>query len=62
MDGGHTREQEAGGQKPRVLSIDDYYMTEVMEETTDERGMKRKTRVMKYQHDADMEEVCLWLS
>ncbi|CAN0524603.1 unnamed protein product, partial [Ectocarpus sp. 12 AP-2014] len=50
-------ENEAGGQKPRVLSIDDYYMTEVMEEKTDERGVKRKVAVMKYQHDAEMEEV-----
>ncbi|CAN0443471.1 unnamed protein product, partial [Ectocarpus fasciculatus] len=46
---------EAGGQKPRVLSIDDYYMAEVMEEKTDERGVKRKVAVMKYQHDAEME-------
>ncbi|CAN0483940.1 unnamed protein product, partial [Ectocarpus sp. 8 AP-2014] len=50
-------ENEAGGQKPRVLSIDDYYMTEVMEEKTDERGVKRKVAVTKYQHDAEMEEV-----
>lgn len=49
--------QEAGGQKPRVLSIDDYYMTEVTEEKTDERGLKRKMAVMKYQHDDGMEEV-----
>ena len=49
--------QEAGGQKPRVLSIDDYYMAEVPEEGTDERGLKRKGIVMKYQPDAEMEEV-----
>ena len=53
-----TDTQEAGGQKPRVLSIDDYYMAEVDEERTDERGVKRKVAVMKYQHDAEMEEVC----
>lgn len=40
-----------------MLSIDDYYMTEVTEEKTDERGVRRKMSVMKYQHDADMEEV-----
>lgn len=40
-----------------MLSIDDYYMAEVMEEKTDERGAKRKVAVMKYQHDAEMEEV-----
>lgn len=49
--------QEAGGQKPRVLSIDDYYMAEVTEEKMDERGIKRKMSVMKYQHDSDMDEV-----
>lgn len=49
--------QEVSGQKPRVLSIDDYYMTEVTEEKKDERGVKRKMAVMKYQHDAEMEEV-----
>ena len=49
--------QEAGGQKPRVLSIDDYYMAEVPLEGTDERGLKRKGVVMKYQPDAEMEEV-----
>lgn len=54
---GVNEKQEAGGQKPRVLSIDDYYMAEVMEEKTDERGVKRKVAVMKYQHDAEMEEV-----
>ncbi|CAM9291058.1 unnamed protein product [Scytosiphon promiscuus] len=50
-------ESEAGGQKPRVLSIDDYYMNEVTEEKTDERGVKRKVAVMKYQHDVEMEEL-----
>lgn len=40
-----------------MLSIDDYYMAEVMEEKTDERGVKRKVAVTKYQHDAEMEEV-----
>lgn len=40
-----------------MLSIDDYYMTEVTEEIRDERGIKRKTAVMKYQHDPDMDEV-----
>ena len=49
--------QEAGGQKPRVLSIDDYYMAEVAEEGTDERGLKKKKLVMKYQPDVEMEEV-----
>lgn len=44
-----------------MLSIDDYYMTEVTEEKTDERGVKRKVAVMKYQHDAEMEEVKLTL-
>lgn len=32
-------------------------MAEVTEEKTDERGVKRKMAVMKYQHDAGMEEV-----
>ena len=59
LSSAHPRTQEAGGQKPRVLSIDDYYMAEVTEEKTDERGVKRKVAVMKYQHDAEMEEV--WL-
>lgn len=40
-----------------MLSIDDYYMTEVTEEKKDDRGVKRKMAVMKYQHDAEMEEV-----
>lgn len=40
-----------------MLSIDDYYMAEVTEERTDERGIKRKVAVMKYQHDVEMEEV-----
>ncbi|CAB1099825.1 unnamed protein product [Ectocarpus sp. CCAP 1310/34] len=34
-------------------------MTEVMEEKTDERGVKRKVPVTKYQHDAEMEEASL---
>ncbi|CAN0192966.1 unnamed protein product, partial [Discosporangium mesarthrocarpum] len=50
-------ENEFGGQKPRLLSIDDYYMAEVTEEKVDERGIKRKVPVLKYQHDQDMEEV-----
>lgn len=56
------RECEAGGEPPRILSLDDYFMTEVEKEVDDEEGgggrkggRKRKIEVLEYHYERDME-------
>eukprot|EP00887_Chlorella_sp_A99_P008089 scaffold12.g8089.t1 len=59
------REVAAGGEAPRILSLDDYFVTEVEREAEEEeggaagaggrRGRKRKVEALEYQYDAEME-------
>nr|XP_041572732.1 YLP motif-containing protein 1 isoform X3 [Taeniopygia guttata] len=51
------KEVECGGPAPRVLSLDDYFITEVEKEERDpDTGKKVKKKVMEYEYEADMEE------
>jgi len=45
------------GLQPRILSLDDYFLTETTETRTDAAGMKRKEKSMKYEFDPEMETV-----
>ncbi|XP_025056669.1 YLP motif-containing protein 1 isoform X1 [Alligator sinensis] len=51
------KEVDCGGPAPRVLSLDDYFITEVEKEERDpDTGKKVKKKVMEYEYEADMEE------
>lgn len=50
------KEIELGGDPPRILSLDDYFMTEVEKEIVDkETGRKIKTKVLEYEYEAGVE-------
>lgn len=50
------KEVEQGGATPRMLSLDDYFVTEVEKEERDpETGRKVKTKVMEYEYEAAIE-------
>ncbi|KAK6621061.1 hypothetical protein RUM43_011365 [Polyplax serrata] len=50
------KEIELGGDPPRILSLDDYFMTEVEKEIIDkETGRKVKTKVLEYEYEAGVE-------
>ncbi|KAL8168528.1 UNVERIFIED_CONTAM: hypothetical protein K2H54_000533, partial [Gekko kuhli] len=52
------KEVECGGAAPRVLSLDDYFITEIEKEERDPDTKKRvKKKVLEYEYEADMEEV-----
>lgn len=45
-----------GGDVPRILSLDDYFMTEVEKEETDpETGRKVKNKVLEYEYESGVE-------
>lgn len=46
-----------GGEAPRILSIDDYFMSEVEREVADEerKGRKRKVTEMEYLYEQRLE-------
>ncbi|XP_044156162.1 YLP motif-containing protein 1 [Bufo gargarizans] len=51
------KEVECGGSAPRVLSLDDYFMTEVEKTEKDpESGKKVIRKVMEYEYEAEMED------
>ncbi|KAG8448941.1 hypothetical protein GDO86_015853 [Hymenochirus boettgeri] len=51
------KEVECGGAAPRVLSLDDYFITEVEKlERDPDSGKKIKKKVMEYEYEPDMEE------
>uniref|UniRef100_UPI00358DFAC9 YLP motif-containing protein 1-like n=1 Tax=Myxine glutinosa TaxID=7769 RepID=UPI00358DFAC9 len=51
------REVEGGGPSPRVLSLDDYFITEMEKEERDpDTGRKIKLKVMEYEFEAEMVE------
>ncbi|XP_061429591.1 YLP motif-containing protein 1 isoform X1 [Lethenteron reissneri] len=51
------KEVEEGGAAPRVLSLDDYFVTEVERTQTDpETKRKVKKKVMEYEYEPEMEE------
>ncbi|XP_040189117.1 YLP motif-containing protein 1 isoform X2 [Rana temporaria] len=51
------KEVEYGGSAPRVLSLDDYFITEVEKVDKDpESGKKVKRKVMEYEYEPEMEE------
>lgn len=51
------KEVEYGGSAPRVLSLDDYFITEVEKVEKDpESGKKVKRKVMEYEYEPEMEE------
>ncbi|TUA53251.1 YLP motif-containing protein 1 [Bagarius yarrelli] len=51
------KEVEFGGAPPRVLGLDDYFMTEVEKEEKDpDTGKRIKTKVMEYEYEPEMEE------
>nr|DBA14581.1 TPA: hypothetical protein GDO54_005528 [Pyxicephalus adspersus]DBA14582.1 TPA: hypothetical protein GDO54_005528 [Pyxicephalus adspersus] len=51
------KEVEHGGSAPRVLSLDDYFITEVEKVEKDpESGKKVKRKVMEYEYEPEMEE------
>ncbi|XP_077319785.1 YLP motif-containing protein 1 isoform X2 [Lithobates pipiens] len=51
------KEVEYGGSAPRVLSLDDYFITEVEKVEKDpESGKKLKKKVMEYEYEPEMEE------
>ncbi|KAG8147830.1 hypothetical protein E2320_022902, partial [Naja naja] len=52
------KEVECGGAAPRVLSLDDYFITEIEKEERDPDTKKRvKKKILEYEYEADMEEV-----
>ncbi|XP_062406105.1 YLP motif-containing protein 1 isoform X2 [Sardina pilchardus] len=51
------KEVECGGAPPRVLSIDDYFMTEVEKVEKDpESGKNVKNKVLEYEYEPEMED------
>ncbi|KAL0266910.1 UNVERIFIED_CONTAM: hypothetical protein PYX00_009328 [Menopon gallinae] len=47
------KEVELGGDAPRILSLDDYFMTEVEKEVVDEEtGRKLKKKVLEYEYES----------
>ncbi|KAM4663509.1 YLP motif-containing protein 1 [Discoglossus pictus] len=51
------KEVECGGAAPRVLSLDDYFITEVEKiEKDPDSGKKVKSKVMEYEYEPEMEE------
>ncbi|KAJ8269953.1 hypothetical protein GJAV_G00108630 [Gymnothorax javanicus] len=51
------KEVECGGAPPRVLGLDDYFMTEVEKiEKDPETGKRVKTKVLEYEYEPEMEE------
>ncbi|XP_068110635.1 YLP motif-containing protein 1 isoform X2 [Hyperolius riggenbachi] len=51
------KEVENGGSAPRVLSLDDYFITEVEKVDRDpESGKRVKRKVMEYEYEPEMEE------
>ncbi|CAB3373981.1 Hypothetical predicted protein [Cloeon dipterum] len=51
------KEVENGGNAPRILNLDDYFMVEVETEVQDpETNRKIKSKEMKYEYEAEMEE------
>ncbi|XP_075050291.1 YLP motif-containing protein 1 [Mixophyes fleayi] len=52
------KEVECGGSAPRVLSLDDYFITEVEKVEKDpESGKRVKRKVMEYEYEPEMEEI-----
>lgn len=44
---------ELGGDAPRILSLDDYFMTEIEKEVVDEEtGRKLKKKVLEYEYES----------
>ncbi|CAG0899679.1 unnamed protein product [Darwinula stevensoni] len=50
------KEVEQGGTAPRILCLDDYFMTEVEVTEVDDNGKKVKKKKMQYEYEAEMEE------
>ncbi|KAI4904090.1 hypothetical protein NFI96_017555 [Prochilodus magdalenae] len=51
------KEVECGGAPPRVLGLDDYFMTEVEKEERDpDTGKRVKTKVLEYEYEPEMED------
>ncbi|KAL7888676.1 hypothetical protein AOLI_G00036500 [Acnodon oligacanthus] len=51
------KEVECGGAPPRVLGLDDYFMTEVEKEERDpDTGKRIKTKVLEYEYEPEMED------
>ncbi|KAI5606639.1 YLP motif-containing protein 1 isoform X1 [Silurus asotus] len=51
------KEVEFGGAPPRVLGLDDYFMTEVEKEEKDpDTGKRIKTKVLEYEYEPEMED------
>ncbi|KAG7461267.1 hypothetical protein MATL_G00208280 [Megalops atlanticus] len=51
------KEVECGGAPPRVLGLDDYFMTEVEKVEKDpDTGKRVKSKVMEYEYEPEMEE------
>ncbi|KAJ8356369.1 hypothetical protein SKAU_G00191630 [Synaphobranchus kaupii] len=51
------KEVECGGAPPRVLGLDDYFMTEVEKiEKDPDSGKRVKTKVLEYEYEPEMEE------
>ncbi|KAG9283176.1 YLP motif-containing protein 1 isoform X1 [Astyanax mexicanus] len=51
------KEVEYGGAPPRVLGLDDYFMTEVEKEERDpDTGKRVKTKVLEYEYEPEMED------
>ncbi|CAG0914195.1 unnamed protein product [Notodromas monacha] len=50
------KETEYGSSAPRIFGLDDYFLVESEQFIADASGRRVKTRVMKYEYDADMEE------
>ncbi|XP_066533489.1 YLP motif-containing protein 1 isoform X2 [Hoplias malabaricus] len=51
------KEVECGGAPPRVLGLDDYFMTEVEKEEKDpDTGKRVRTKVLEYEYEPEMED------
>ncbi|XP_042861538.1 YLP motif-containing protein 1-like isoform X3 [Penaeus japonicus] len=51
------REVENGGNPPRILCLDDYFMVETEKMTTDpDTGRKVKTKIMEYEFEPELED------
>ncbi|XP_060772170.1 YLP motif-containing protein 1 isoform X3 [Neoarius graeffei] len=51
------KEVEFGGAPPRMLGLDDYFMTEVEKEEKDpDTGKRVKTKVLEYEYEPEMED------